>query len=182
MSGQRFQGLWCIGNDYRNKTRFYGAYPNGYLDRVMTLFPDVTTHGSTWRTRRILHAFSGSIADVGHYTRLDAVQPAELQGSVYDVKALVDARWPDHGGFALVLADPPYTAADAKKYGTPMINRGRTMRALSDITAPGGWVVWLDTVGWPMHRKTEWIFRGWVGVVRSTNHRGRFATFFERRA
>ena len=31
-------GHWVIGNDYRNKSAFYGAYPKGYLDRLAHVF------------------------------------------------------------------------------------------------------------------------------------------------
>lgn len=47
------------------------------------------------------------------------------------------------------------------------------------VTKPGGHLVWLD-VCWPMHRKVEWVTVGRIAIVRSTNHRVRMATIFER--
>lgn len=164
-------GRWLIGADYRNKTAFYGAYPNGFLDRVMAMFPDVP--GAL-----TLHAFSGSLPP-GDYTRLD-LNPdrrPDVIGSVYDVAKLFKKQ----AGFRLVIADPPYSAADAVKYDTPMINRGRATRALAGIVRPGGHLVWLDTV-WPMFSKDLWRTVGRIALTRSTNHRLRDVTIFERTA
>lgn len=169
-------GQWCIGADYRNKTRYYGAYPAGYLERVMALFPDVL---ETPRPKQeILHVFSGSLPP-GEYLRCDSHQPSDFRTSVYDLPE--DFRRRGRPSFALVLADPPYSADDAKKYGTPMIHRGRTLAALAEVTRPGGHLVWLDTT-WPMHRKDQWVTVGRIGLVRSTNHRVRMVSIFERRA
>ena len=83
------------------------------------------------------------------------------------------------GRFDLVLADPPYSSKDAEVYGTPMPNRAKVMRALARVTRPGGNLVWLDT-RWPMHRKDQWRCWGHVALVRSTNHRVRLVSMFER--
>jgi len=191
-------GLWLIGNDYRNRTRYFGAYPAGYLDRVMALFPDICEWRSrqrhTVRRGRVvvsgnyplasatpLHVFSGSLPASSDYTRVDInpdVAP-DIACSVYDLP-----QW--FGAEAcrkrlLVIADPPYSAVDAERYGTPMVDRRRAMAALAEITAAGGHLVWLDTV-WPMHRKTQWRTVGRIGLVRSTNHRVRMVSIFERRA
>lgn len=171
---------WVLGNDYRNKTRYYGAYPPGYLDRVMALFPDVTEamrHPSLASAEAMpLHVFSGSLP-AGPYTRVDMnvdLKP-EIVSNVYDLPAWFG---PDRKR-QLVLADPPYSAMDAACYGTPMVDRRRALAALAEITCGGGHLVWLDTV-WPMHRKTEWVTVGRITIVRSTNHRVRMCTIFER--
>ena len=177
-------GTWCIGACYKNPNSLYGAYPHGYLERVHSLFDD---------PRRILHAFSGG---------LRMQEAVELAGwgfmpasgrvmELVDVKGPEDGRYPthqgdlldypvrgDHGGFELVLADPPYTPADAAKYGTMPVNRPATMRALREVTTKGGVLVWLDNQ-WPMHRKEHWRCFGHVGLVRSTNHKVRLVSFFE---
>lgn len=124
----------------------------------------------------MLHAFSGSLP-AGNYSRCDTTQPAELQCRVEDL--------PQHESFLkfgpwdLVLADPPYSAADAEQYGTGMVDRRRVMAALSVVTRVGGHLVWLDTT-WPMHRKAEWRTVGRIGLTRSTNHRVRMISIFER--
>lgn len=164
-------GRWLIGNDYRNKSKYYGAYPAGYLPRVMALFPDIT------ETVDILHVFSGSLPS-GNYHRLDvrADMDPEYVGSVYDAPTLVGGYL---GDWQLILADPPYSSADAAHYGTPMINRRVATNALACVAAPGGFLVWLDTC-WPQHRKDLWVTVGRITLLRSTNHRVREVTIFQR--
>lgn len=79
--------------------------------------------------------------------------------------------------FDLVLADPPYTAEDATRYGTPMIRRDVVMREIRKVVERGANLVWLDTVT-PMWRKKDWHLWGLIGIVRSSNHRVRFAHIF----
>lgn len=169
-SGEVLYGVWLIGNDYRNPSTYYGAHPKGYLDRVHALFPEVTSSPET-----VLHVFAGSLP-AGPYTRCDKVQPSELQCDVCELPAHVAGRrWP------LIFADPPYSQDDARKYGTVMVDRGAVMRALADVAEPHGHVVWLDTV-WPMHRKDQWRTVARICLVRSTNHRVRLISIFERKA
>ncbi len=163
---------WVMGNDYRTRSTYYGAYPHGYLPRVMALFPDVPAFDESRAKLNHLHVFSGSLPE-GEYVRCDTTQSAEVQESVYDLDPARDGRYP------LVLADPPYSAADAAKYGTPMVNRGKALRALARVTEPGGHLVWLD-VCWPMHRKDQWTTVGRILLQRSTNHRARIVSIFER--
>jgi hypothetical protein len=165
---------WLLGNDYRNKTRYYGAYPPGYLDRVKALFPDVPEFDKERGKLTTLHAFSGSLPE-GMYVRCDVRQDAEIHCSIYDLTPSRD------GVYRLVFADPPYSATDAVNYGTSMVDRRRALAAIATVTEPGGHLVWLDTC-WPMHRKADWLTVGRITIVRSTNHRVRMATIFERAA
>lgn len=158
---------WACG---AAKEALYGSYPPGYLDRIAALFPDVVSQPASLEA--VLHVFSGSLPP-GPYARCDLRQDAEFHCSVYDLPALIDNQ------FDLILADPPYSKDDAKKYGTPMVNRGPVLHALAQVTRPGGHLVWLDTV-WPMHRKSEWRTVGRIALTRSTNHRLRDVTIFER--
>lgn len=172
--GPVLYGTWLFGNNYRNKTEFYGAYPPGYLARVMALFPDFPDEATRHEQLPTLHVFSGSLP-AGPYLRCDIRQPAELQKSVYDLDPDKD------GSYSLVFADPPYSASDAERYDTPMVDRRRALAALARITAVGGFLVWLDCV-WPMHRKTDWRTVGRITLIRSTNHRVRLVSIFERSA
>lgn len=164
--------VFVIGNDYRNGTRYYGAFPKGLLERIMALFPDVAANAAA-RYMNTLHVFSGSLPPSDLYVRCDLVQPAELQCSVYDL--------PNRIGWlaALVIADPPYSDADATKYNTVMVDRRKATAALAHVTEPGGHLVWLDTC-WPMHSKKQWVTVGRILVQRSTNHRARVLSIFER--
>jgi hypothetical protein len=167
--GRWLYGVWQIGAYFKNQTRYYGAYPASYLERVAALFPEIDP-------RDTLHAFSGSLP-AGKYTRLDlneSVSP-ELCGSVYDVATLTTRM------FALIIADPPYTATDAKKYGTPPLNKRLAISALAGVTKIGGFLVWLDTM-WPIYRKDQWEYCGAIELRRSTNHRIRGVTIWQRKA
>lgn len=164
-------GRWLIGNDYRNRSPLYGAYPAGYLARVLALFPDAGEH--------VLHAFAGSLPP-GPYSRIDLVDRCGVpdlrfhQCDVCQVAEVFQAK-----RFRLVLADPPYSQTDAEQYGTPMVNRGRATAALAQVVTPGGHLVWLD-VCWPMHRKAEWQTVARITLLRSTNHRVREISIFQR--
>jgi hypothetical protein len=164
-------GVWLIGNDYRNRSGFYGAYPPGYLERVWALFPDVAAQQAAGR-RCVLHVFSGALPP-GPYTRLDLKTACDIRGSVYDAPRLVPFRP------RLVLADPPYSATDALQYGTPGVDRRRAMEALAMVVARRGFLCWLDTC-WPMHSKGQWLTVGRIFVQRSTNHRVRVLSMFQR--
>lgn len=157
-------GVWMIGNDYRNKTTFYGAYPARYLDRVMSMFPDA---------QDILHLFSGSLPK-GNYIRFDMVQEADIQGDAHELSAYFPPE-----SFDLILADPPYSGEDADRYGTPMVNRNTVVKGCYKILKPLGFLVWLDCV-LPMYRKDQFSLIGTIGLIRSTNHRFRVVSIFRR--
>jgi hypothetical protein len=163
-------GRWLIGNDYKARTAYYGAYPPRFLARVAALFPDVQGRD------QVLHVFSGSLP-AGEYTRCD-VNPengAELVCDVLKLPRLVPRCW------RLVIADPPYSAADATFYGTRMVDRRKVLAALADIVVAGGHLAWLDQV-WPMHRGDQWATVARIAITRATNHRVRDLTIFQRRA
>ncbi len=162
-------GVWVMGNDYRVKSRYYGGYPAGYLKRVAGLFPD---------KKNPLHIFSGK------------VDLSQLPGDTVDVNAALGPTFVDDAqdlervpvqNYDLILCDPPYSVEDADHYDTSMVSRTKVMRALGAKARPGTVVVWLDQV-LPMYRKIEWRVIGYIGMVKSTNHRFRVVTIFERRA
>lgn len=159
-------GVWLLGNNYKG-SGFYGAYPPQYVKRVMALFPDA---------KKVMHLFSGSLPP-GDYTRVDSETNRRVDGArhpdiVADAHTLSQTVKRNH--FDLIMADPPYTKADAARYNTPMINRKKVLEECSKVLAPGGFVVWLDTV-WPMIHKKHLVLVGAIGILRSQNHRVRFA-------
>jgi hypothetical protein len=153
-------GIWVIGNDYRNKSKYYGSYPPSYLKRVKALFPDV---------KNMLHLFAGKV-ELGHWeneTTFD-INP-ELNPTVVGNSSYLPFK---NESFELVLADPPYTQSDADKYSCQMPNRKNTLHECYRVLKPGGYCVWLDTT-YPMYKKTEFSLIGTIGLIRSTNHRTR---------
>lgn len=172
---EKIYGLWQAGQNYRNKSRLYGAYPPRYLARVHSLFPEKL---------KILHLFSGEV-EIGTWETADEwtmdineSSGADFIGDAHDIGKALD--WATREmRFDLVLADPPYTREDAKKYGTTMINRKKVVHECAKVLEPGGHLVWLDTV-WPMFTKREFQLTGIIGYVRSTNHRIRQVTILWR--
>jgi len=162
----RIVGTWIMGNAYGVKSGWYGGYPAGYLRRVRALFPE---------KRRALHVFSGRVdqsAWPGDTVDLDpALEPTYLD----DAQSL--STVPLHG-YDIVLADPPYSVEDSEHYKPTMVKRNKVLSALAGL-APGSHVVWLDQV-LPMYRKDQWAIVGVIGMVKSTNHRFRVVTIFER--
>jgi hypothetical protein len=158
-------GVWFLGNDYRG-SGYYGSYPPGYLKRTMALFPDART---------ILHVFSGSLPQ-GPYVRFD-INPNLRPDIVGDAHTL--SEYYTHGSFDLIFADPPYSDEDSNRYGTTMINRNRVLSECAKLLSPKGHIVWLDQV-LPMYRKSELHHVGAIAIVRSTNHRFRMVSIFER--
>lgn len=178
---------WFGGQDYRSRggtdprtgKLYHGTYPANYLEKILSMFPDA---------EHVLHAFSGSLTQhrlkeawgtvlpEPRWLRLD-LRTDMLPDIACDAEALPLRRQVD-----LVLADPPYSEKDARVYNpdSGMPNRRRVMQEIARVTAPGGYLVWLDEV-WPMFRKAEWRFTGSIALVRSTNHRVRMAFLFERR-
>lgn len=168
--GRWLYGIWEIGNNYRNTTPLYGAYPPGYLDRLAAIFPDYPR--STW-----WHVFAGSLPPEESRRRID-VNPDRSPDLLADAQRLSNHL--TLGAMDFVAADPPYSEEDAVNYDTPMPNRHKVMRELAYTVAPGGQLAWLDTVK-PMYRAAEWHLWGEIGIARSTNHRVRFVFLFERK-
>jgi hypothetical protein len=163
----RAVGTWIMGNDYRVRSEYYGGYPAGYLRRVRALFPD---------KKCVLHLFSGK------------VDLAAFPGDTVDMNSTFAPTFVDDAQtltkvplerYDLVLADPPYSVEDAERYQTSMIKRNLVMRALQRLRI-GAHVVWLDQV-LPMYRKDAFEQEAVIGMVKSTNHRFRVVTVFQRR-
>lgn len=163
----RLVGTWIMGNAYGVKSGYYGGYPHGYLKRIKSLFPD---------KKNILHVFSGRVdqsAWPGDTVDLNPdVEPKFLD----DAQSLENVPLEDYD---IILADPPYSVEDSEHYVPSMVKRNKVMKALSRCKK-GTHIVWLDQV-LPMYRKDTWEMVGVIGMVKSTNHRFRVITIFERR-
>ena len=164
--GGEILGMWVMGNNYRVKGG-YGAYPHGYLDRMKALFPD---------KKSVLHLFAGWLPESSEYKRVD-IKP-ERADILIDAEKLSEA---DFGGYVpdIIYADPPYSVEDCEHYGTIMIARNKVVSECAKVMKSGCLLVWLDQV-LPMYRKDEFRVIGRIGMVKSTNHRFRVVTIFER--
>jgi hypothetical protein len=128
-----------LQGDYRRQADYHGAYPGDYLHRIRALFPD---------RRSVLHVFSGM------------VNLADLPGDTLDIRPELKPTWCVNAetcdgvplaDYDLAVCDPPYTEADAAKYGSRMVVPGRVMTALEGLPVDA-YVVWLDERV-PVYRK-----------------------------
>jgi hypothetical protein len=161
----RMVGTWVMGNNYRVKSTYYGGYPPTYLRRIKALFPDKV---------HPLHLFSGRV-DRSELPGVTVDSNPETEPDIIDdAHRLENVPVED---FDLVLADPPYSVEDCDHYKCTMVKRNVVMRALGERLKPGAHVVWLDQV-LPMYRKADFRVEGYIGMVKSTNHRFRVVTIF----
>ena len=166
----RVYGLWILGNNFRNISKYYGAYPVGYLKRIHTIFYDA---------RKVLHLFSGSVKKGMWKNEITFdITPEVNSDIVGDAHKL--SKYFDKDKFDLVLADPPYTECDAKKYGTKMINRKKVIDEVYKVMVDGGVLVWLD-IQMPMYSKKRLELLGAIGLIISTNHRVRLVSLFKKK-
>ena len=158
--------VWVMGNNYQG-SGYYGSYPPTYLRRIEALFPDA---------ERTLHLFSGSLPPSSRYTRFDLIENTDVRGD-----AEILEKYFQKSSFDLIVADPPYSDADAAKYDSNRknVNARRVFEGIHHILMPRGHLVWLDIRN-PMFSKLEWNLWGLIGVVGSTNHRFRLVTIYER--
>ncbi len=156
------EGIWVMGNNYTTKTDLYGAYPYGYLERIHSLFPLVP--------KRTLHLFSGSLPDSDEYDKVD-------YNTGLDAETFSEVI--PHDTYELILADPPYSIEDCDHYGCCMVKRNVVFKECLKVLKSGGHLIWLDQV-LPNYRKDQFKIIGRIGMVKSTNHRFRVVTIFEK--
>ena len=163
----RLCGTWVMGNNYRVKSTYYGGYPHGYLKRIKALFPDKT---------KVLHLFGGKVdTDIIEGKTLD-INPDMNPDYLCDAHTMSESI---NETFDLILADPPYSIEDCEHYGTSMVKRNTILKECVKLLENKGHLVWLDQV-LPMYRKAELKTTGYIGMVKSTNHRFRVITIFEK--
>ena len=175
VDGERpwLHGYWRLGYFARIKAAreadFHGAYPGDYLHRIKALFPD---------RHRILHLFAGMV-DLKRMPG-DTLDILPTHNPTYCTNAETCTGVPLET-YDLVVADPPYTPADAAKYGdgtTPMVVSSRVMTALERLPS-GAYVVWLDErePGWS---SDAFVLEGIIGLSTSAGHRCRQISIFRR--
>jgi hypothetical protein len=162
----RVVGTWILGNNYQVKSGYYGGYPNTYLRRVRALFPDIS---------RTLHLFSGQVDLEAFPGDTVDINPTLNPTFVDDAQTLTGVPLENYD---LILADPPYSIEDSERYQNSMIKRNVVMRNLQRCR-PGTYVGVLDQVLWQW-RKEAFALQAVIGIVRSTNHRFRVLSIFQR--
>lgn len=129
--------VWILA---RPKVKYYGAFPNGFLERARVLL-------GVAQTDYVLHVCSGRVKDYpgvrgkgkNDFT-LDA-DPAVEPDHCVD---LTDEDIPYAPGFAqwdAILCDPPYTPEDAAMYGGKGVgfpSPAELLRKCVQVLKPGG--------------------------------------------
>jgi len=156
------EGIWVMGNNYTTKTDLYGAYPYGYLNRIYSLFPLIK--------KKTLHLFSGSLKENEDYDKVDFNTGIDAE----NMSEIIPNDF-----YELILADPPYSIEDCDHYGCCMVKRNIVFKECFKVMKKGGHLIWLDQV-LPNYKKIEFKIIGRIGMVKSTNHRFRVITIFEK--
>lgn len=184
MSYRPITDVWILA---RPKVRYYGAYPNGFLERARALLGvtplDPVLHVCGGRAREYPAKPRGfgpndRTLDLDASLQPDYLQHADepLPRNYLDSDMQVDLGW-----WALI-ADPPYTEADAEHY-TPgraaFPSANRILRNMLDVVRPGGRVGMLHHV-LPQPPRDGVRFVACIGVIVGFNNRMRVFSVFER--
>jgi hypothetical protein len=153
-----------IGNLYR-RDPYYGAYPHGLLDRILTVWPETPR----------LHVFSGSVKDPDGVT-LD-IRPECNPDVVASATTMAEHFAP--ASFAVVLADPPYNGRAHEAYGTRPVDKRAVVRQAATIVRPEGYLIWLD-VATPVWSREHWVWAGLIAVQTGTNRAMRALSILRR--
>jgi hypothetical protein len=185
MSYRPICDTWILA---RPKVKYYGAYPNGFLERARALL-GVTPFDP------VLHVCGGMAREYPAKPRgfgpndrtldMDAeLEPDYLQAATDPLPRYRVIGNPIEFDWAALIADPPYTAVDAAKYAPgqqafPSANK--ILRNMLDVVRPGGRVGMLHYV-LPQPPREGVRFVACVGVIVGFNNRMRVFSVFEREA
>ncbi len=166
--------VWILA---RPKVKYYGAYPNGFLERARALL-GVTPFDA------VLHVCGGRAREYPAKPRGFGPNDKTLDGDMAlspDFLQDATAPLPGHSWPALI-ADPPYTMDDADHYavGRERFPSANTiLRNMLAVVRPGGRVGMLHYV-LPQPPREGVKFVACVGVIVGYNNRMRVFSVFER--
>jgi hypothetical protein len=157
------EGYWLFNDYARHDRDYHGAYMRDLLKRWAALFFD---RGG------VLHVCSGTLKPDNPWLPGDTLDINPALNPTYCCNAETCDGVPLHL-YDTVFIDPPYTEADAAKYGYPMLKRQRVLKTLIDGLPYGALIVWLDEIPpswrkeWPIKWEAVW------GIATSAGHRTR---------
>ena len=179
MSYRPITDVWILA---RPKVAYYGAYPNGFLERAKCLM-GVTMrdamlhvcggHAKSYPNKRVIGPHDYTL-DLDPATKPDFLQDATKPLPEYTVCD----RWP------AILIDPPYTEADAEKYvpgASVFPSANLLLKRGLEAVRPGGRVGMLHYL-LPQPPREGVRFVACVGVIVGYNNRMRVFSVFEREA
>lgn len=122
------------------------------------------------------HCPSGSLNGSTPGMTVDLVRDEARQPKIV---ASADCLPFDDGAFDLVLSDPPYSKADAARYGTPPYPLKRSMDEFGRVLAPGGYFGLLHFF-YPPFRRANWQMVALIGVCVGSNRKMRMFAVFQK--
>jgi hypothetical protein len=164
--------VWILA---RPKVKYYGAYPSGFLSRARELL-GVTIDDA------VLHVCGGMARQYPFRGFGPNDKTLDVRGELLQPDIVHDVRDPLSGCWPAVIADPPYTVADASEYGTiPLFPEPTALlKNCLSVTRIGGRVGFLHYI-LPRPPKTA-RFVACVGVIVGYGNRMRCYSVFERTA
>ena len=176
MSYRPICDLWILA---RPKVKYYGAYPNGFLERARALL-GVTPYDA------VLHVCGGRAREYPAKPRgfgphdctldLDESLSPDFVRSANEPITFPEFGWP------AILADPPYTLDDAAKYQPGSVafpKPNALLRNMLEAVRVGGRVGMLHYV-LPQPPREGVRFVACIGVIAGFNNRMRTFSVFER--
>lgn len=173
MSYRPITDVWILA---RPKVKYYGAYPNGFLERAKVLLGE---------NRGTLHVCGGHAKSYPNKRVIDCDWTLDLDPDTkpdFCQDALAPLPTLDEGHWASILIDPPYTSADAEHYAPKSLPAANAL--LKNAVAAlkiGGRVGMLHYI-LPQPPKEGVKFIACVGVIVGYNNRMRCFSVFERTA
>jgi hypothetical protein len=175
MSYRPICDVWLLA---RPKVPYYGAYPAGFLGRARALL-------GVNQFDAVLHVCSGKVKDYPYSGFSDTdrtvdIDPELQPDFVMDVRHQLPKEV-EYGGWDAVLADPPYTEADAAHYicgASVLPDPNKLLRDCLAVVKPQGRVGMLHYL-LPRPPKTAKLVAT-VAVIVGFNNRVRMYSVFER--
>ncbi len=173
--------VWILA---RPKVKYYGAYPNGFLQRARALM-------GVNRSDSVLHVCGGAAKQYPGWDRICPFDYTLDLDTALKPDFVSDARNPlpwrrlgngNTQAWAGIIGDPPYTGPDAEKYApgpSVLPSAGRILRNGLEAVVAGGRVGVLHYSLPRPPRKTV-RFIACVGVIVGYDNRMRVFSVFEK--
>lgn len=171
MSYRPITDVWMLA---RPKVPYYGAYPNGFLERARVMLGR--------KRDRVLHVCGGHAKSYPTWAKVCPNDWTLDMDPATEPDYLRDAREPLLGTWDGILIDPPYTEADATHYqpgAAAFPSANLLLRNALAATETGGRVGMLHYV-LPQPPREGVKFVACVGVIAGYNNRMRVYSVFEK--
>lgn len=174
MSYRPITDIWILA---RPKVKYYGAYPNGFLQRARALL-------GVGPSDPVLHVCGGKVKDYPNGWAIGRGDETLDADPKLEPDFLQDASKPlpmSAGYWHAILIDPPYTEADADHYAPgreKLPNPNLLLRNAIDAVRPGGRVGMLHYIVPSPPKGVRFV--ACVGVFVGYNNRMRAFSVFEK--